>query len=320
MAIPREYATSNPMVRDALSAIPATYRAGTPTGDFVAPDIRIDAEAVDYLVEAEQNLDLDDLRAADAEAKEVRFAQGTSGSLSVVERAKKTHVDTRKIEDAGRYGIDILAQRGDLLRADILDAKEYRIATLVTTAASFAAGHKDVSGLNFRTGDLQTLADGWNNTIADDGGFQARRGIIGKTAWLHVRKNATFREFAGGSDATATLGDLSLAAFAEFIGLDEVRIGNYKRKIGNATTATQFWPVDSFLMFAQNDTVGTNTFAATPVVPYGPEFGSNGQLVDVRTEPMPGTERRTEVGVYHRYRPVGRNWSLAFLVTGIVGV
>lgn len=319
MAIPREYATSNPLQRDALSAVPATYKSGTPVGDFVAPDLRLDAEVVDYLVDADHNLDLDDLRAADAEAKAVRFEQGTSGSISVVERAKKTHIDARKVEDANRYGIDLVTQRGVLLRADILDAKEYRIAALVTAAANFAAGHKDVTGLNFRTGDLQTLADTWNMAITDDGGYEGRRAIIGKSAFLQARKNAAFREFAGGSDENAKLGDLTLAALAEFMGIDEIRIGNYKRKIGNATTATQFWPTDSFLMFAQNDTVGTNTFAATPVVPYGEEFGAGGELVDVRTEPLPGTERRLEVGVYHRYRALIRNASLGFLVTGIVG-
>lgn len=320
MAIPREYASSNPQVRDALTNIPVERQTGTAAGDFVAPDYALDAEAVDVFTDAVHNLDLDDLRAADAEAKAVRFEVGTSASITVVERAKKTRIDSRKIEDAGRYGIQLVAKRAADLRTDILDAKEYRIAALVTTAASFAADHRDVTGLNFRTIDLQTKSDEWAQEIADDGGFAPNRAIIGTTAWRHARANAAFREFAGGSDLNASASDLTLATFAEFLGLDEVRIGSYRRRIGNDTTATQFWPVNSFLMFSQNDTISTNTFAATPVVPYGAEFGSNGALVDVRTAELQGTELLTEVGAYHRYRPLLRNASLGFIVTGIVGV
>lgn len=320
MAIPREYATSNPVVRDALSVIPLDSKYGTRVGDFVAPDFPVDAEQIDVMLEANHSLDLDDLRAADALAKEVRFEQGTSASITVVERAQKSKIDSRKVADAGRYGIDILADRAAIHRADILDGKEYRIASLVLAAANYAASHKDVTGLNFRTIDLMTYVDTWNTAVSDDGGFDLQYAIIGRNAWRFARANAAFREFAGGSDATAGVQDLTLAAFAQYLGLKEVRIGNYKRKIGNATTATQFWTTDSMVIFARNEeTLSTNTFAATPVVPYGAEFGANGALVDVRTEDLPGTERMTEIGAYHRYRSLIRNASLGFLVTGIVG-
>ncbi len=318
MPIPREYATSNPVVRDRLSGM--AFQVGTRIGDFVAPEYLIDAEAVDSVTTATHNLDLDDLRAADAEAKEVRFGQGASESLTVVERARKTKMDSRKIEDAGKNGVQLIADRAATLREDHIDAQEYRVGALVTAAANFSAGHKDVTGLNFRTLDLQAYADTWRAAIADDGGFEPEFAEIGDLALRYAKQNSAFREFAGGSDAGASAADLSLANLAEFMGLREIRRGKYSRKIGNDTTATQFWPTNSFLMFAKNDTITTNTFATTLVVPYGQyQRAAGAPTLDVRTENLPGTERLTEVGVYKRYRTLIRNANLGFLVTGIVG-
>lgn len=316
MAIPNAYPTSNRLVRDALAAIPISN--GNRIGDFVAPDVTIPAETVDSVVISTHKLDLDDLRAADAQAKQVRFGVGTSESISVVEHALKTTIDARVDENAALSGVNIIAERLALLREDILDAKEYRIAALVLTAANYDADHKDVTGLNFRTLDMQAKVDEWGDKIATEGGFAPDRAMISRSAWLAARQNASFREFAGGSDAGAGANDLTLANFAQFIGVTEVRIGDYKRTLANGAAATQFWTAATFLLFRSAPTISTRTLAATPVVPYGAAFGSNGQLVDARTAKLDGTEMLTEIGCYHRYKSLLRNSNLGFLVTGIV--
>lgn len=318
MAIPREYATSNPVVRDALAQIPLS--AGTRVGDFVAPDFPVDAEIVDTVTTAEHALDLDDLRAPDAAAKEVRFETGTVGTVTIVERALKTKMDSRKIEEAGSRGVDLIAQRADLLRTDIIDAKEKRIADLAFAAANFAASHKDVTGLNFRTIDLYNFVSNFQETIISDGRFPANRGLIGRNAWRFARQNAEFNKFVAGPNIKAGSNFLTLANFAEYLGLDEVRIADFRRKIGSTGSLTQFWDLNTFLLFTNQVTLSDRTFAATPVSPYGEAQGAaQGTLIDVRTEPLPGVERLTEVGVFHRYRSSLRNASLAFLVTGIIG-
>jgi hypothetical protein len=318
MPIPREYATSNPVVRDALAAMPLP-QTGTKVGDFVSPDFPVDAETVDLVITAEHALNLDDLRAPDAEAKQIRFETGTTATRTVVEHALKSKIDSRKLDEAGTRGVDILAQRSDLLRQDIMDAKEYRIATLALTAGNYAAGHKDVTGLNFRTIDLFATVEGWRNTILADGRFDPKKAVIGRAAWAAARRNAGFNSYVAGSAIKAGGRDLTMAAFADYLGLDEVRLGDFQRLIGNAATPTQFWTTDSFLLFAQNNSLSNRTFMITPVVPYGEHQGAaSGTLVDVRTEPLPGTERMTEFGVYHRYRSTIANASLAFLATGIV--
>jgi hypothetical protein len=317
MAIPREYATSNPLVRDALAAIPLPI--GTRVGDFVAPDYPIDAEIVDTVTPAEHKLNLDDLRAPDAEATSIRFETGSTGTISVVERALKTTMDSRKIEEAGSRGVDLVAERARYLRDDILDAKEYRIAQLVMTAGNYAAGHKDVTGLNFRTIDIFAKVSDWQETIVADGSYPAEFAVIGRAAWKAARQNAEFNKFVSGPNIKSGARDLTLANFAEYLGLQEVRVADFRRKIGNASTATQFWTTDSFLLFCRQNTVSDRTLAVTPVVPYGQyQQAAAGTLVDVRTAKLSGTEELTEVGAYHRYIPLLRNASLGFLVTGIV--
>jgi hypothetical protein len=159
MAIPREYATSNPLVRDALSRIPLPV--GTRGGDFVAPDYPVDAEIVDNVTAAEHALNQDDLRAPDAEAKSVRFETGSTSTIRLTERALKTTMDARKIEEAGSRGVNLVADRLAMLRDDILDNKENRIATKALTAANYGASHKDVTGLNFRTIDIYAKVQTW---------------------------------------------------------------------------------------------------------------------------------------------------------------
>ncbi|HXG58192.1 MAG TPA: hypothetical protein VNL91_04145 [Thermoanaerobaculia bacterium] len=313
MAIPREYATSNPVVRDALARIPLP--TGTRAGDFVAPDYPIDAEIVDTVTVGEHDLNLDDLRAPDAKAKEVRFETGETGTISIVERALKTTMDSRKIEEAGARGVDLVAERLALLRNDIMDAKEYRIAQLVTDAANFAADHKE-NGTNFRTADLYAEIQAAQEKLIADGNFPAEYAMIGRDAWLAARRNAEFNKFVAGPNIKAGSRDLTLANFAEYLGLREVRIGDFRRRIGGVVT--QFWPTDSFLLFARQATLSNRTFAQVPVCPYGPEQGNAGALVDARTAQLSGTELLTEVGAYHRYKPILLNAKLGYLFTGIV--
>lgn len=336
MPIPREYLTSNPAVRDALALIPQPV--GNKIGDFVAPDFPIDAEVVDHVTTAEHALELDDLRAPDAQAKEIRFETGSVGTVSIVERALKTTMDSRKIEEAAKrafnLGVDLVAQRLAYLRQDIMDAKEYRIGQLSFAAANFAAGHKDITGLNFRTLDLQGwFDDSVQEVLLTDGNFAANKIAMGRKVWTGIKKNDVFRKWAGGiatgAAVAAAESRLTLDMFAEFIGLQSgmVRVGDFRRKIGkNATTRTIFWDEQTFLAFYQQDTISDRTFSATPVCPYGPEFSGDdagqgtpaGTLVDARTDMLSGTERLVEAGAYHRYKSFIANASLGFLVTGVV--
>jgi hypothetical protein len=332
MAIPREYSTSNPVVRDALALIPQPV--GNKIGFFVAPDFPIDAEIVDHIITAEHTLELDDLRAPDAEAKEVRFETGVVGTVSVVERALKNKMDARKIEEAGIRGVDLIATRLAMLRQDIFDAKEYRIGQLAFGAANFGASHKDITGLNFRTLDLQ----GWfdvtvQEALLADGNFAANSIAFGRLAWTAAKKNDTFRKWAGGvatgAAVAAAESRLTLDMFAEFLGLKpgSVLMGDFRRKIGkNATTRTIFWDENTFLAFYQQPTLSDRAFMATPVCPYGSLFSGDdpgqataeGTLVDARTDMLSGTERLLEVGAYHRYRSYISNANLGYLANGIV--
>lgn len=319
MAIPREYKNSNPLVRDELARIPLP--TGTRVGDFVAPDYPIDAETVDNVVPAEHKLNLDDLRAPDAPANNVRFETGSITTISIVERALKTTMDSRKIEEAGDRGVDIVAERLRYLRDDIMDAKEYRIAQKVLAPANFGATHKDTTGLNFRTIDLFKYVSDWQEKVVADGRYPANRAVIGREAWNFARQNAEFMKFVAGPTIKAGARDLTLEKFAEYLGLDEVRIGDFQRVIGNGSTPTQFWTKNTFLLFCHQPTVSDRTFAATPVCPYGQyQKAAEGTLVDARVAELPGTEELTEAGAYHRYITSIRNANLGFLVTGIVGV
>jgi hypothetical protein len=322
MAIPREFATSNPLVRDELSRIPLPV--GQHVGDFVSPDFGVDAEIVDNVIAAEHNLDLDDLRAPDAPAKQIRFETGTTATIRLVERAQKSTLDARKIQEAGSRGVNILADRATMHRQDILDAKEYRIAQLAFAAANFGASHKDVTGLNFRTIDIYDKVEGWKEVIVQDGRFMPEYGVIGRDAWKAARANAEFNKFVSGPNIKSGSSQLSLANFAEYLGLKEVRLADFRRKIGSAGTLTQFWDKQTFLLFTQQPTLSDRTFMATPVCTYGPEFGNSpghtdGALVDVRTSELSGVDGLMELGAYHRYISSIFNANLAFLVTGIVG-
>lgn len=320
MAIPREYATSNPLVRDELSRIPLPI--GSHVGDFVAPDFPVDAEIVDNVIAAEHALNLDDLRAPDAPAKQIRFETGSTSTIRVVERALKTTMDSRKIEEAGNRGVNLIADRLAMLGGDIMDAKEYRIAQLAFAAANFSGPHKDVTGLNFRTIDIYGKVEAWKEQILTDGRFMPEYGLIGRDAWVAARQNAEFNKFVSGPNIKSGASSLTLANFAEYLGLKEVRVADFRRKIGTVGAAqTQFWDRQTFLLFAQQRTVSDRTFMQTPVCPYGPAQGaSQGTLLDARTDNLSGTDRLTEVGAYHRYISSIFNANLAFLATGIVGV
>lgn len=328
MAIPREYATSNPVVRDVLSRIPLP--GGSHIGDFVAPDFPVDAEIVDTVTTGEHALNLDDLRAPGTEAKKVRFETGAVGTIRIVERAQKSTLDNRKIEEAGARGVDITAERAALHRQDILDAKEFRTAQLVFAAANFAGAHKDVTGQNFRTADLYKLVSTQQEQLVTDGRFPGNRGAIGRDAWNFARQNAEFNKYCAGPNIKTSSRDLSLANFAAYLGLEEVRIADFRRRLGSVGKAlTQFWARDQFLLFCNQPTVSDRTFAQTPVTPYGPEFsgadqaglaGGGDAVVDVRTALLSGTDGLLEVGAYHRYIVTMFNGNLGFLTTAIVGV
>lgn len=311
MPIPAETATSNPVVRDALQLIPNAR--GTKVGDIVMPDYSVDAETVDYQTAVEHSLNLDDLRAPDAEAKEVQFGEGALATISVREHAQKSKVDKRKIEQAGARGVDILADRAALHRADIEDVKEYRIAQLSTSSANYGADHKS-TGDDFSAAGIRSIIDGGRDAIVDDGYFDAGDLIIGAGTLRAFRVNPDLESWVG------ERGDIDEAAIAQYLGVNRVIVARYRRKIGNGTGVTEFWPLDFALLVSNRPTLSTRTFGATIVTPYGATFGRNGVLTDVRTADISGTEGLMEVAAYQRYRPVLLNDNLAFLWYGITGI
>jgi hypothetical protein len=325
MAIQKKVANSNPVVADELAKRP--YPTGDKVGDFVAPDFPIDAELVDKVTVVEHKLNLDDLRASGAEAKKIDFEEpGAKESISVVERAQKSTVDSRDLEDAGKAGIQIATDRAELHRNDILDAKEYRIAQITTSTGSFGANHKDTSGVNFGSIDLIKTLDGAQEYIATEGRYgRARKAVIGRKALRAARVNQKFADFCKSTPAargSAESGGLqrTLAALAEFLELDEIRLADFNRVLGDDTTPTDFWPSDFFLLFNDQPTVSTRTFAKTVVVPYGNyQDVAEGTLVDVRMKKLDKVEELTEIGAFHRYRTYLLNANLAFIWTGIVG-
>lgn len=316
MSIPREYATSNPIVRDALALIPPPR--GTRAGDFVAPDFRVDAEVVDVLTVAAHDLNLDDARAADAMAKAVQFETGSTAAITVTEHALTNTMDSRKIEEAANrdpaIAVNLVTERLSLLRDDILDVKEYLIAQLTMGTSTYAGDHQ-TNAVNWRTADLFSTIEAAQEFLVSDGDYPGTRLLLGKTAWAGARLNAEFGKFVAGPTIKPGASELTLARFAEYLGLDEVRVADFRRKI--AGVSTQFWPVTSALLFAENATLSNRTLAQTPVCPYGPEQGNSGALVDARTAAVGGTALLTEVGAYHRYRPLIRNASLGFLWTNV---
>lgn len=319
MPIEREYKTSNQLVRDALAALPIP--AGDRAGDFVAPDFPIDAEVVSNVVMAEHSLDLDDLRSEDAPANSVRFETGGTTDISVVERGKTFTIGSRKIEEAGARGVDVVAQRSELIRNDILDAKEYRIATMVMSPGNYAPGHKE-AGVNLATANLIKKFDTWQDAIRSGRWGTARFLLLGRNAWRGMRVNEGFIKYVSTPGVTESGSrQRRLAALAEYLELDEVRVADFSRVLSNSNNLpTDFWDPNSAILFVRNKTLSNRTLAQVPVVPYGQAQNvAEGTVVDVRTAKLAGTGELTEVGVYHRYKPYLLNANLAFLLTGVTG-
>jgi len=325
MAIQKTHANSNPVVADEVARRP--YLRGNQVGDFVAPDFPIDAELVDKVTTVEHKLNLDDVRAPGAEFKKVDFeGPGSKEAISVVERGQKSTLDSREIEDAGKAGIQLLADRAQMHRDDVLDAKEYRISQISTTTGNFGTNHKDTSAVNFATVDLIKTFDTAQEYIVTEGRFgRATKGVIGRKALRAARLNQKFADFCRnmpGLRGVSESGGQSrtLAALAEYLELDEIRLADFNRVLGDDTTPTDFWPSDFFLLFGSNPTVSDRTFASTVVVPYGQyQEVAEGTLVDVRVKKLPNVEELTEVSACERYRHYLLNANMAFIWTGIVG-
>jgi hypothetical protein len=325
MSIPQEYETSNPLVRDELAKRP--YDMGDRGGDFVAPDFAVDVEKVSTITPYDHKLSLDTLRAADAAAKSIRFGTGSTSTLSVVEHAQKSTTDSRKVEEAGKrdpfIATNLLTDIAEFHRNDILDGKEYRIASAVTSSANFDASHHDAA-VNFKTANLIDLMDAAQIVIKKDGRFgRAKKATLGYKTFRIIRNNTGFINFCASSPAgmgvlTSGGRQRTLQALADYLELDEIRLVDFERVLVGDTDPTEFWPNDHFLLFGVENSVSNKTFAQTIVCPYGQYQGvANGTLVDVRTAELPGTDRMTEVGAYHRYQPYILNAERAFLWTAI---
>lgn len=326
MSVPQEYATSHPLVRDELAKRP--YDMGDRGGDFVAPDFPVDHEKVSTITPYEHKLNLDTLRAADAAAKTIRFGTGSTGTLSVVEHAQKSTTDSRKVEEAGKrdpfVATNLLADIAEFHRNDILDGKEYRIAAAVTDPANFDPTHT-ADAVNFETANLIEVMDDAQNRIKKDGRFgRARFATLGSKTLRIVRLNEGFAKFCASNPSTRGVLESggrqrTLAALAEYLELDEIRLTDFSRVLDGDTDPTDFWPDDHFLLFGRERTVSNKTFAQTLVVPYGRyQNVAEGTLVDVRTDKISGTDELMEVGAYHRYQTYVLNAMRAFLWTGIV--
>jgi hypothetical protein len=323
----QEYETSNPLVRDELAKRP--YDMGSRGGDFVAPDFPVEVEKVSTIVPYEHKLSLDTLRAAGSPAKMIRFGKGSTGTLTVVEHAQRSTTDSREIEAAAKrdpfVATSLITDVAEFHRNDILDGKEYRIASAVTDPDNFDPTHT-ADGINFRTANLIDLMDGAQDLIKTDGRFgRARRATIGRKTLRHVRKNEGFAKFCAsnpGLTGVSESGSMqrNLIALAAYLELEEIRLVDFSRVLEGDTNPTDFWPDDHFLLFGNEATLSTKTFAQTMVVPYGQYQGvAEGTLVDVRVEELPGTTRLTEVGAFHRYQAYIMNANRAYLWTNVVG-
>jgi hypothetical protein len=324
MAIFKTHGKTNPVVADELAERP--YPTGDRAGDFVAPDFPIDAELVDKMTTVEHKLHLDDLRAPGAAAKTIEFeGPPTKESISVVEHAQKSTLDSREIEDAGKAGITLLTDRAELHRNDVLDVKEYRISAMSTTTGNFPSTHRE-AGLNFKTENLILRLDDVQEKIKKDGRWgKAKFGLMGTRTFRAMRANEGFAKFCASNPGTFGVQESgsrqrNLIALATYLELDELRVADFSRVLGNDTDPTEFWPTDFFLVFGREKTTSTRTFAQTVVVPYGTyQDVAEGTLVDVRTDKLSGTDELMEVGAYHRYRTYLLNANQAFLFTEIEG-
>lgn len=313
MAIPRNYRTSNPIVRDALADIPRAM--GTKAGHVAMPDVPIPAEIVTSVSVVEHSLNLDDLRAPGTLAKEVTFEGSTSTEISVIEHAQKSTLDIRDIEAAGVYGVQMMAERASLHRQDIEDAKEFRIATLATTIANYDAAHSN-AGDDLSAVGLRGMYAGWANPIKT-AGFAPTDMILSPNAVTAFANNAEMQAWFG-SKGEGFIDEAVIKAFFRIPG--QVIVADYSRILGNGTAPTSFWPA-SFVLLVSNSqpSISNRVFGATPVVPYGAAFGKGGVITDVRTADLPGVEGLREVGAFQRYRPMGLNFNLAFFSSAVVG-
>jgi hypothetical protein len=304
--------TGNPMYRDRLAqqALDAA-RQGHVT-PFIFPELAIQAETVDYHNAAIHELNLDALRGEDAEAKQVLFDEGAVASISVREYMQKSLLDKRRVEDYNRIGIDKITERGELHRGDILDIREFIGTAIASTAASFPAGHT-VAGANFTAGNLPNLIEIGRTAIVNDGGYDISGMVIGPTSWRQMQANATFTTWLGAGRLP------TLQAAAEYLNVPSIRVARYQRRIAQPNaTPTSFWPVASALLFSSRPTLGTQTFGATPYVPYGAAHNRSGVMFDVRVVDTQRVEGLYEVAGAARLRTVAFNFNLGYLFTATV--
>lgn len=324
MAIPANAQTSNPLVRDALAGIPLDN--GAHVHEKIFPNVSVDAERVNTLVTVEQALELDSLRAVGAEFKEVTFAEGALAEIALVERGQKSTIDARQVELAGVRGVNLQAERAAFHRQDIADIFEYLGVTLGTTGSNFAASHTD-DAINFLATGIKDVFEAACEVILADGGFDPRTpGLgsweIGTTVYSILRNNPDIKAFAGVGGGVAAA-KVNLAVLEAFFDMPpgSITVARYRRQIGaNAAAKTEFFPVASALLHVSRPTLTNRTFGATPHCLYGSEFGRAGVDYDARTEPLPGIEKRIEIGAMRRARSLILNASLGFLWTGVTNV
>ena len=300
--------TVNLTVRDALALRP--FQRGTRIGTDILPDYAITQETASYIVTSEQSLSLDDLRAEGALAKEVVFDPNALATIVTHERMQKSTIDKRRVELDRQVGVDALADRAEFHRTDIEDIKEFRIATLLTTAVNYPVTHR-LAGQNFGAAGIKTLIDTGRDLVLNDGGHDLTGMEVGISAWRRLQVNPDIIAFAGTTRITPEI-------VAEYFELPVVKIGRFSRRLANTAVQAAFWPVDTAVLYSVQKSLSNRTLGVNAVVPYGADFNRAGVITDVRTSEITGVEGLVEVAACQRYQPVITNQNLGYIFTGIV--
>ena len=320
----------NPRIGSALSR--KQYNDGIRIAHQVAPTAIVPAETVDIMTSAEEtDLVLETLRAAGAEAKQVTYGDGSTTSISLVERMLKVKFDQREMDEwTAKMAAFPGAQTSFVppkllkLRRDILDEEEYRTALLAFGAANYAADHKSAAGDFSATGILarmQTASD----VIFDSVGRRPRLLTIGTSALADLVVNPDIRaRYTAPAGQVPMIDETILANYFSSVGVEKVIVGRASRKI--AGTATKFWTVDSALLSVSDFDASPDafilddqTFMATPTLPYadGQTSQDRSEFFGARQDGPTGVERLYEVAIGKIYKAMAMNWSAGFLFTAV---
>lgn len=250
-----------------LSTFAAGYTNGDLIADIVCPVIKTDKLSDLYQTLRRQDMadDSDDLVLADdGEATEVGYEQG-SGSFNCISYAAKARASYAGIKNQD-LPIVLLEQKTAIATHKVLLKRERRVATLLTTAGSYAAGNTGAVGTVWTDPAADVLGDIDTGIAAIAPGTVVASKLVfwcTKEVWNTVKKHPSV--LAGGSTSAA----LNKQQFAELIGVDEVVVTESQvltSNRGQTPTYARIWSATScgVVRVPVSDPQGvTGLFAAT---------------------------------------------------------